>query len=137
LRFLHYLLSVFRIKEEKTMKIHQDLNVWKNSTQLAIEIYNLTKKFPREEIFGVTAQIRRAAFSVPSNISEGAARDSRTEFIRFLNIANGSLSELETQLYITKEIGFYDSVIYEKNCNRINQIRAQITGLKNYLRRKT
>ncbi len=118
------------------MKTHLDLNVWKTSTRLAIDIYLLTKTFPREELFGVTSQMRRAAFSVPSNISEGAGRSSKPEFIRFLNIANGSLSELETQLYITREIGFYDDEAFAKYCNRINHIRAQISGLKKYLQKQ-
>jgi four helix bundle protein len=115
------------------MKTHLDLNVWKSSSYLAIEIFNLTKKFPKEELYGVTSQMRRAAISVPSNISEGAGRGSRVEFIRFLNIASGSLSELETQLYITKEIGFFNIEKFNDLSNKINLIRAQITGLKKHL----
>jgi len=119
------------------MKTHHDLNVWKSSAVLAIDVYKLTKTFPKEEIYGLTSQMRRAAVSISSNISEGASRGSKTEFIRFLNIANGSLSELETQLYITSEIGFLDPQEYNLICNRLNVIRAQITGLKKYLAAKT
>jgi four helix bundle protein len=115
------------------MKTHLDLNVWKSSTALAIEVYHLTKSFPREEMYGITSQIRRAAISIPSNISEGASRNSKTEFVRFLNIAGGSLAELETQLYLSTEIGFIEVEQFKSLCNKLNVIRAQICGLKKYL----
>lgn len=119
------------------MKTHLDLNVWKNSTRLAIDIFTLTNKFPSEERFEISSQMRRAAISVSSNISEGAARDSSKEFIRFLNIAGGSLSELETQLYITSKVGFVDQEQYLRLSEEIKLIRAQLTGLKKYLKTKT
>jgi four helix bundle protein len=75
---------------------HKDLNVWKKSMQFVMEIYSLTSHFPKEEIYGLTSQIRRAAVSIPSNISEGAARQTKKEFCQFLYIAMGSLAELET-----------------------------------------
>lgn len=74
------------------MKTHKDLEVWKNSIKLVADMYDVTENFPKEELFGLTAQIRRAAVSVPSNISEGAARNQKKEFIRFLQIAMGSLA---------------------------------------------
>jgi four helix bundle protein len=115
------------------MKTHLDLNVWKTSAHLAIDIYNLTRNFPKEELYGVTSQMRRAAISVPSNISEGAGRGSRPEFIRFLNIASGSLSELETQLYITRELGYVRPSQYNEIWGEIKTIRAQISGLIKHL----
>ena len=115
------------------MKSHIDLNLWKWSTTLAIDIYQITKQFPKEEIFGLTSQIRKAAVSVPSNISEGAARGSKNDFIRFLNIAIGSLSELETQMYISKEMGLCSEECWRKIIGDINKIRAQISGLKKQL----
>lgn len=82
---------------------HKDLNVWKESIQLVIDVYEITQKLPSEEKYGLISQIRRSAVSVPSNISEGVGRSSTKEFIRFLDIANGSLSELETPCHhITK-----------------------------------
>ena len=80
------------------MKTHKDLEVWKNSIDLVVLIYSLTSTFPKEELFCLSSQIRRAAVSVPSNISEGAARNQKKEFIRFLQISMGSLAEVDTQL---------------------------------------
>ncbi|MGK0286095.1 MAG: four helix bundle protein [Salibacteraceae bacterium] len=85
---------------------HKDLEVWKRSIDLVVSIYDLTKVFPDGEKYGLTSQMRRAAVSIPSNISEGAGRSSTKEFIRFLDIATGSLSELETQLIIVIRLGF-------------------------------
>tara|TARA_R110002050_G_scaffold204327_4_gene339828 strand:- start:29514 stop:29801 length:288 start_codon:yes stop_codon:yes gene_type:complete len=87
---------------------HKDLEVWKRSIDLVVLIYDLTKMFPDDEKFGLTSQMRRAAVSIPSNISEGAGRSSTKEFIRFLDIATGSLSELETQLIIVNRLGFIE-----------------------------
>jgi len=78
------------------MKSHRDLDAWKYSMELAKEIYSASIGFPKEEIYGLTSQIRRSAVSVPSNIAEGAARNSLKEFVHFLYIALGSLAELET-----------------------------------------
>ena len=91
------------------IKTHKDLDVWKLSIQLVKDIYQLTSKFPSEEKFGLVAQIRRAVVSIPSNISEGAARNSDKDYIRFLYISLGSLSEIETQLIIAEELGFSDT----------------------------
>ena len=87
-----------------TLKTHKDLDVYQTSMELVTDIYHLTKSFPWEEQYGLTSQIRRSAVSVPSNISEGAARKNKPEFIQFLYIALGSLSELETQLIISKNL---------------------------------
>jgi four helix bundle protein len=84
-----------------TMKTtHKNLKIWQNSIHLVIEVYNLTRAFPKEELYGLSSQMRRAAISVPSNIAEGAARKNKTEYLQFLYISLGSLSELETQLII-------------------------------------
>jgi len=87
---------------------HERLQAWKEAMQLVRTIYDLTKTFPREEIYGLTAQMRRAAVSVPSNLAEGAARSSKKEFSQFLSMAKGSLSELETQLLISADLGYLD-----------------------------
>jgi four helix bundle protein len=87
---------------------HYNLHAWKKAIVLVKDVYNVTKSFPNEEIYGLVSQMRRAAVSVPSNIAEGAARSSKKEFIRFLTISRGSLSELETQLFISVELGYMD-----------------------------
>jgi len=92
--------------EGKHTKTHKDLEIWKEGIKLVTEIYKLTKDFPDEELYGLTSQMRRAAVSYPSNISEGAARNSNNEYIRFLYISLGSLSELETQIIISKKLNY-------------------------------
>ena len=88
------------------MRPHHDLRVWQEAMELVSRIYSATNAFPADERFGLTSQVRRASVSVPSNIAEGAARGSRKEFIHFLTIARGSLSELDTQLRIARNLGF-------------------------------
>lgn len=87
---------------------HHNLLAWQKSIDLVTAVYNVTSKYPREEIYGLTNQIRRAAVSVPSNIAEGAARSSRKEFLQFLNFAKGSLSEVDTQLHISAKLGYIE-----------------------------
>jgi four helix bundle protein len=89
-----------------TTRNHRDLVVWQKSMELVEEVYRLTNFLPKEEIFGVTNQLRRAAFSIPSNIAEGNARNSSKEYARFLSIARGSKAETETQLEICVRIGY-------------------------------
>ena len=91
------------------IKTHKDLTVWQEAMKLAKEVYQLTSAFPKEEVYGLSSQMRRAAVSVPSNIAEGAARSSSREFTQFLYIALGSLSELETQWLLAKEMGMISS----------------------------
>jgi len=87
-------------------KTHRDLEIWQRGIDLVTKIYKITKNFPKEELYGLTSQMRRAAISYPSNISEGAARDSINDYIRFLYISMGSLSELETQIIISEKLGY-------------------------------
>lgn len=87
-------------------KSHRDLIVWQKALSLVKATYQLTSSFPKQEIFGLTSQIRRAAVSVPSNIAEGYGRRSDGDFARFILISRGSLLELETQLLIAKDLGF-------------------------------
>jgi four helix bundle protein len=120
----------------KTIKTHLDLDVWKQSIILVTEIYEITKGFPKDELFGLTSQIRRSAISVPSNISEGSARNQSKEFIRFLQISQGSLSELETQLIISRELGYCSSERFIEVNGNLHKIRAQISGLIQFLRNR-
>jgi four helix bundle protein len=85
---------------------YRDLIAWQKAMKFVIEIYNVTQQFPREERYGITSQLRRAAVSVPSNIAEGQARFSQKEFHHFLSQARGSLVEIETQLLIARDLGY-------------------------------
>ena len=119
--------------DEKTVSTHKDLNVWKKAMDLAAQVYSLTAKFPKEELYGLTSQIRRSAVSIPSNIAEGAARHSRKEFIQFLHIASGSVAELETQLLLAIRMGFSssDSFIFH-----VEEVRKLLLGLRRSLKNK-
>ena len=88
------------------IKDFKELIVWQKSMKLAAEVYRITKKLPKDELFGLTNQLRRAAVSIPSNIAEGNGRDSTKEYLRFLYIARGSRSEVETQLLLCVELGY-------------------------------
>ena len=85
---------------------HHELLVWQESMALVKDIYTLTSHFPKEELYSLTNQMRRAAVSIPSNIAEGAGRTGSKEFLQFLSIARGSLSELETQILISDSLGY-------------------------------
>lgn len=98
---------------------HKDLEIWKQSMDLVIDVYQITSQFPDEEKFGLVSQMRRCAVSIPSNTSEGAGRGSTKEYIRFLKIAKGSLAELETQIEIAYRLNFV-----ERNINIDNKIRS-------------
>jgi len=102
--------------------IFQKLIVWQKGILLSKKIYLITKTFPREEIFGITDQLKRSSVSIPSNISEGYGRNSRTDYKRFLSIALGSVYELQTQLVISKELNF----IRESEFNELISIAIEI-----------
>lgn len=91
------------------MKTHKDLLLWQKSIDFVTEIYITTQHFPKDEQYGITSQLRRAAISIPSNIAEGAARKSDKEFVQFLYIARTSAAELETQLIISESLGYTNS----------------------------
>ena len=114
---------------------HKDLKVWKESINLVIDIYELTKSLPSDEKYNLITQLKRSVISVPSNIAEGAGRSSTKEFIRFIDIANGSLSELETQLIIIDKMDFYKTE--ELIDGRITSIRKMLYQLKKSLSNKS
>jgi four helix bundle protein len=110
-------------------KTHKDLDLWKDSIELVVEIYRITRNFPKEELYGITNQIRRAAVSIPANTSEGSARHSPADFTRFLRIAQGSLSEFETLLLISLKLNYLDLVSFTSVQGKIFKINAQLSGL--------
>ncbi|WP_198401046.1 GDP-mannose mannosyl hydrolase [Thiomicrospira microaerophila] len=116
------------------MRKHYELRAWQNAMLLVEQVYLVTKIFPSEEKFGLTNQLRRAAVSIPSNIAEGAARGSDADFLRFLYIARGSLSEVETQLLISKNLNFVIEI--QEIQNLIEQTFAQLGGLIKHLQNK-
>lgn len=118
------------------MKTHKDLEVYKNAIDLVTEIYNLSKSFPKDEIYGLTSQIRRASVSIPSNIAEGAGRNHNKEFIQFLYIASGSLAEIETQLIISKNLNYLSVGDFDLLNNKTIIIRSQLSGLIKHLKNK-
>ena len=118
------------------VKTHKDLKIWTESMNMVTDIYKSTLSFPKEEIYGLTSQIRRSAVSIPSNIAEGAARKSEKEFKQFLYIALGSLSELETQLLIACNIGYLNEETYNKFNENIIQLIKMTTSFINHLNTK-
>ena len=109
------------------LKSHKDLKVWQESMTLVVAVYKATEDFPKHEIYGLTSQIRRAAVSIPSNIAEGAGRKGKKEFARFLYIALGSLSEVETQLEIAYRLKYLNEA--ETITQRIYFIRKMLSNL--------
>src|ERR1041385_1446529 len=111
------------------MRPHEKLNVWKRAIDFVVLVYELTKTFPSDERFALTSQIRRAAVSVPANIAEGAARQSDKEFLYFLSNAQGSASELATELLISRRLGYLSEDDYNRSCVGLDQIGRMIVGL--------
>jgi four helix bundle protein len=119
--------------EEIEKSNFENLQVRQKSVNLAQSIYILTQTFPKEEIYGLTAQMRRCSVSVSSNIAEGYERNGNKEFIQFISIAIGSLSELKTQLIISERVGFINSKDVIKIKNQITEVHKMLNGLKKSL----
>jgi four helix bundle protein len=116
-------------------KPHKNLDVWKKSIDLVQQIYELTKTFPKNEDYSLTSQMRRSATSVPSNIAEGAARQTKKEFMQFLHMAQGSLSELDTQIEIAKRLGYVKENHSSEIALLMQDIDKMLTGLIKSLRK--
>jgi four helix bundle protein len=121
--------------EKNTQKPHKRLDVWNKSIDLTLDIYKLSESFPKSEVYGLTSQMRRAAVSIPSNIAEGAARQTKKEFINYLHMSQGSLSELDTQLVIASRLNYISMETYQEIENRIETISKMLTGLIKSLKR--
>ena len=113
---------------------YKELIVWQRSIVLVTDVYHLARSLPKEELYALSDQIKRCAVSIPSNIAEGSGRNTTKEFVQFLYIALGSASELETQLIIGKNIGFFKDL--NKYFQEINEIRKMLNGLINALKNK-
>lgn len=111
------------------MSSYKELIVWQKSYQLTLEIYSATKKFPKEELFGLISQMRRCAVSIPSNIAEGNGRFGKKEHIQFIRIAFGSGSELETQILLSKDLKYISQLEYDK----LNILLSEVMRMLNKL----
>ncbi len=119
------------------METHKDLHVWQQSIEMVTSLYKVTMTFPKDELFGLVSQIRRAAVSVPSNIAEGYARGTDREKLHFLRISSGSMSEIETQLMLSLNLGYMSQDSYNEQSERVTsvwkQLNALISSVKNRL----
>ena len=113
------------------MQTFRDLLVWQKGIGLVQKVYLLTSSYPKDELYGLVSQMRRSSVSVPSNIAEGHGRRSTPDFIRFLRVASGSLYELETQLEISRKLGFIDDEKYKDTIIGINELERMLGGLIN------
>ena len=111
---------------------HRDLNVWREGIELVKMVYGLLERFPKNEEFALSFQIRKSVVSIPSNIAEGCGRDSDKELLHFLGIAAGSLAELETQLIIAKKLGYVDDLREVEN--KMNGVQKLLTGFRKYVK---
>lgn len=111
------------------IKSYRDLIVWQKSMKLVTEIYEATKTFPREEVYGLTSQIRRCAISIPSNIAEGYGRNSTGDYIRFLQIAVGSIFELQTQIEISANLKYLSAEIFSLLFNKTKEVELMLLAL--------
>ncbi|HVF54850.1 MAG TPA: four helix bundle protein [Pyrinomonadaceae bacterium] len=118
------------------MRPHENLEAWSKAVEFVVDVYKATESFPKEERFGLTSQIRRAAVSVPANIAEGAARRSEKEFVHFLSNAQGSASEVETEIIIAYRLGFLGESSFTELQVALERIGRLITGLSQHLKRK-
>jgi four helix bundle protein len=110
-------------------KPHKKLDVWRLSMDLVIEVYKVTEGFPKDEKFSLTEQIRRSAVSIPSNIAEGAARQTKKEFVNYLHIAQGSLSELDTQLELAKRLQYLKEKEWKELDSIMERVDKMLSGL--------
>lgn len=110
------------------MKTFRDINVWQKAMILVTKLYQHTQKFPKEELFGLTSQMRRCAISIPSNIAEGFGRNSNIEFKRFLKISMGSLLELETQIEIAKNLKYIDETHFDFLYKDLREIERMLSS---------
>jgi four helix bundle protein len=115
---------------------YQDLIAWQKATELALEIYRCTRNFPKDELYGLTSQMRRAAISIASNIAEGKGRYSLKEFAQFLYRARGSLLELQTQLFIAGELNYLESPASGRMKDKADEVGRILNGLTTSVQKK-
>ena len=111
------------------MRNYRDLQTWNKAHQLTLELYKISRQFPKEEIYGLTSQLRRAASSIGANLAEGCGRQTNPEFARFVRIAMGSASELDYHLLLSRDLGFLESEAYEHSSRKLIEVRKMLSSL--------
>jgi four helix bundle protein len=119
-----------------SIKSFHDLEIWKLSHQLVLEVYKISKMFPKEENFRITSQLLRAAYSIPSNIAEGMGRYTRKEFVNFLIIARGSVEECKYFILLVKDLGYLPEIMFNELTSKYDSLGKMINSLINSLKRK-
>jgi four helix bundle protein len=112
------------------MRDFRKIQVWQKSHDLTLRLYKITSTFPKEELYGLTSQIRRASASIPSNIAEGCGRDTQIELARFVHIAAGSASELDYHLLLSHDLGYINKETYQELENSISEIKRMLHGFE-------
>jgi four helix bundle protein len=130
-------LGRFADMSGKSQKPHRNLIAWKKGMDLVMEVYKLTRNFPERELYGLSAQLRRAALSVPSNIAEGAADRTPAQFSHFLSTALGSLNEIDTQLELSFRLGYISEIEYQHISTLLDECLAVTYGLRKSISART
>lgn len=132
-------MGVARVESRESSKVksYRDLLVWQKAMDFAMEIYAVTKNFPKEELYGLTSQMKRSALSIPSNIAEGSSRRTTGEFLRYINIATGSLAEIETQIIFAAHLSFVNQKAEAGLLKKADEISRMLQGLHRSLASKS
>jgi four helix bundle protein len=120
-----------------TVESHRDLLVWQKAMDLVVTCYQITKTFPKNEMYGLASQLQRAAVSIPSNIAEGRARQYSKEFLQYLSIACGSLAEVETHIQIAERLNYIDSDNVKQLLDKTAEIGRMLNGLRRSIEKRT
>ncbi len=115
------------------MRNFRELKVWDKAHRLTLDVYRTTRQFPNDELYGLTSQMRRAAASIGANIAEGAGKNSRPEFARFLQIGLGSASELEYHLLLSRDLGYLESDLHELLASQVVEVKKMLAGFIQHL----
>ena len=111
------------------MQNYRDIQAWQKAHELTLEVYRVTGSFPANELYGLTSQLTRASYSIPTNIAEGCGKSSNAELARFLDMASGSASELDYQLLLSKDLGYLEPQLHAQLSERLDHIRRMLTNL--------
>ena len=115
------------------MRDFRQIKVWEKAQGLTLDVYRVTAVFPREELYGLTSQLRRASVSIAANIAEGSGKNSRPDFARFLQIALGSASEVEYRLLLSRDLNYLTGEVYQDLCEKVIETNKMLTGFIQYL----